>query len=153
MERPDNLLIDPVELEARDILLRMDVECCVLVNEECEYRSWFWFPQASVVELERIWLALEHYDGSSNFPSLALAFGQWIDREATPTHYDLWLDALYSSRCHFLELNSNDDSYLMTPSCEVLFHKGFTGDTGWWRKRLAGTRRWRQQQAVKRQSA
>ncbi len=99
-------------------------EFFVLLVEECGYRSWFWFPHMTAVELERWWRELEtvipYFRDIESLPGdLVERFREADDalRLRLGPSQEYW-------QCH---VHENCDSYLLRPDLSYIFHKGYKG--------------------------
>lgn len=96
----------------------------VVLEEECGYREWIWFPHMSLPELVDWW--------ASNDRIADYAYGktpQDLPGDTflveTDEAYDLYLLGFKRQDCCKAWINNDEDSYLVTPNRELVVDRGF----------------------------
>ncbi len=93
----------------------------VVLEEEYGYRHWFWYPDMTQVELEVWW---------KNLSSVEPYF---MTPEPLPGRLDLvedldeWMEVDRSKKHYYAHTHCDDDSILITPGGEKIYHEGYDG--------------------------
>ena len=103
-------------------LANRENEFLVLLEEEYGYKHWFWFPKMDASELEKWWQKLETVD--PYFMSPEPLPGDVIFAE----DMDYWYALEEQGTYYQAHTHCDDDSWLMKPTEEYIYHKGYEGE-------------------------
>lgn len=109
----------------KQVRQRCDSEFTVLLEEECGFRNWIWFPCMTPPELTIWWKSqeriAEYADGLQSPYKLPGDLYLVESEEDFNFWHDIFLDARFCKAW----INSEDDSYLITNQKDLIVDKAF----------------------------
>lgn len=107
---------------------RCGTELAVLLEEECGFRNWIWFPRMALQELIDWWRDQERVARfADERDSPYLLPGEIFFAESEEV-MDFWFDSFKDPRFCKAWINSEDDSYLITSTREFVVDRAFPRD-------------------------